>query len=72
MKITKENHEIVRVAEMATKTKVELDIINSLINSFLHDLHAKSFAGEDIVSAMEKLRNSMENVPSVQRMIENA
>ena len=44
MEITKENHQIVRVAEIATKTNVELNLINSLVNSFLHDLHAKDFA----------------------------
>jgi len=72
MKITQENHEIVRVAEIATKTKVELNIINNLVNSFLHDLHAKGFAGDDIVSAMENLREKLDSAPSIEAMIENA
>jgi hypothetical protein len=72
MEITKENHTIVRVTEIATKTSVELNTINHLVNSFLHDLHAKSFAGEEIVKAMDNLRTLLEDAPSIREMIEKA
>ena len=72
MIITQDNHKIIRVAEIATKTCTELNIINHLVNSFLHDLHAKDFAGAEIVSAMEKLREKLDKAPSISYMIENA
>ena len=72
MEITKENHKIVRVTEIATKTSVELNIINQQINSFMHDLQAKDFAGEEIVKAMDALRTALNNVPSINEMIKKA
>ena len=72
MEITKENHTIVRVTEIATSTKVQLDMINSLVNSFLHDVHGKSFAGDEIVKAMDELRTKLDNAPSINEMIKNA
>jgi len=72
MEITKENHLIVRVTEIATKTSVELKIIHSLINSFMHDLHAKELAGEEIVKAMDELRTKLNNVPRIDEMIRKA
>jgi len=72
MKITKENHTIVRVTEIATKTNVELNIINNQINSFLHDLHAKDFAGENIVKVMNELRTLLDDSPSINEMIAKA
>ena len=72
MEITKGNHQIVRVTEIATKTSIELNMINHMVNSFMHDLHAKDFAGEGIVNAMELLRNELNNAPSINEMIKKA
>jgi len=72
MEITKDNHKVIKVAEIATSTSFQLGMINSMVNSFLHDLHGKNMAGEEIVKAMELLRNELSKAPSINEMIQKA
>lgn len=73
MKITKENHKGILVAQRATETKVKLEMINGQLNSFLHNPFLMEIAKNEVVIKMRELRDLLEGTEiNIKELVEEA